>query len=915
MRMRVTVKTLANRTTVLQVNADDTVENFQAMLERCQGTPVSAQVLLHTQSENGNGRMQPGHLLREYGLTPEDEVLEVLLVRAMPPRPPGAAPIYTASPHFGHSGKKPGQPPGAAAGKQHGRQPQSRRGQVAPMPLPPPPPFAPPPAVPPPEPKQPQQLEPAQPQRQQSQGELRVQLAPQEPQHLGSQKQHIEGQPELAGLEQPHRPQEPQQLLRREADTVGAHHGSMSVPAPAPPPVPARRQLSQRDSGRASSSRSGATGTPVVRPPPSSLLQDGASDRASSYGGRTPPAGGAMTPGVATPPAPVAAIALASGQPQAPLHHRVQPPRHAEKQLPWVTAPTIDGRRPSGPQLPIGRPGTPRGGVPTPSPSPPPLSAPCTPRTPATPHPVASWAPPAVHAAPAAASSTRPVVHQELTAQGSTRLIGINPGIGPCGAAIGAAVTPDQGQTRPSQPPPNARIRRADLERIGRLGVGAFGVVTLEMDRRTGRTYALKAVSKGYLAQLRMEHSVLNEKRILKMVETPFIVRLLATYNGREHVYFLLEAALGGELFTTYERLRLYGSERHARFYVGCCVEALAHLHERHVIYRDLKPENLLLDARGYCKLTDMGLAKVTQSQTYTLVGTPDYMAPEVINCTGHNWAVDWWMLGVLLFELLVGRPPFEADCTEKVYESVRRGIDVVKFPPETRRAAELIRGLCHPEPEKRQRAPDVRRDQWFRSFDWAALRTLRMPAPHIPRVRGVRDLANFRCCDQEDPPRVPYKDKGTGWDLDFEDDVPAAPVAAALGALPPATAPETVSAVSSPALQVSPAQPVTSVVPQEEELQAAGNGSLLIYVPPAGGSDEAAAISSSVAHAAAVVPASWAPSAAAQHHEVRPAVQAASPRQVPPWAWVQQAPHDHVCSSMPWPVSESPASPTLGGG
>lgn len=323
---------------------------------------------------------------------------------------------------------------------------------------------------------------------------------------------------------------------------------------------------------------------------------------------------------------------------------------------------------------------------------------------------------------------------------------------------------------------PLARIRRTDLQRIGRLGVGAFGLVTLEADRRTGRTYALKAVSKGYLQHLRMQYSVLNEKRILKMLDTPFVVRLLATYNGKEYVYFLLEAALGGEMFTTYERLSLYGSEKHARFYMGCVTEALTHLHKHNVIYRDLKPENLLLDTRGYCKLTDMGLAKVTKGKTYTLVGTPDYMAPEVINQTGHTKAVDWWMLGVLLYELLSGRAPFEADSTPQVYELVKRGIAHVRFPAACRGPAkDLVQLLCSPQPEARLQTPELCEHAWFSSgrdgFDWAALRRLNLQAPYVPQVRGARDLANFRTCEGEDPPCTAYRDDGSGWDADFEDD------------------------------------------------------------------------------------------------------------------------------------------------
>jgi len=319
------------------------------------------------------------------------------------------------------------------------------------------------------------------------------------------------------------------------------------------------------------------------------------------------------------------------------------------------------------------------------------------------------------------------------------------------------------------------RIRRCDLQRIGRLGVGAFGLVTLEADRRTGRTYALKAVSKGYLAHLRMEYSVLNEKRILRMLDSPFVVRLLATYNGREHVYFLLEAALGGELFTTYERLKLYGSEVHAKFYVGCVTEALAHLHERNVVYRDLKPENLLLDVRGFCKLTDMGLAKISIGQTYTMVGTPDYMAPEVIDCSGHTRSVDWWTLGVLLFELLAGHAPFESKTgnAQETYSLVKKGIEKAKFPDSIRAEAnQLVRLLCHRTPEARMRTPKLREHVFFRGFDWASLCALRLTPPLVPQVRGPRDLTNFRNCEDEDPQAMPYKDTGSGWDAGFEDDV-----------------------------------------------------------------------------------------------------------------------------------------------
>merc|ERR1719350_279666 len=134
-------------------------------------------------------------------------------------------------------------------------------------------------------------------------------------------------------------------------------------------------------------------------------------------------------------------------------------------------------------------------------------------------------------------------------------------------------------------------------------------------------------------------------------------------------------------------------------------------------------------------------------------------------------------MLGILLFELLAGRPPFEAESTELLYEQIKKGISSVVFPPECRSASEIVRNLCHDSPEQRLRSPELYRDPWFLGFDWEGLRQQRLEPPRVPGVEGLRDRSNFRSCDLEDPPNVPYKSDGSGWDLAFEDtEEPVAP-------------------------------------------------------------------------------------------------------------------------------------------
>merc|ERR1712127_761643 len=163
-----------------------------------------------------------------------------------------------------------------------------------------------------------------------------------------------------------------------------------------------------------------------------------------------------------------------------------------------------------------------------------------------------------------------------------------------------------------------------------------------------------------------------------------------------------MEPALGGELFVIYHRKCFHGSAGHARYYSASVVLALDHLHERHIIYRDLKPENLLLSSQGILKFTDMGLAKVVVGKTYTTCGTPDYFAPEVIQQTGMGKGVDWWTLGVLTHELMSGHAPFEANDPMETYQKIVRGVNRVRFTYKDNNAVDLVKNMLRHQPSER---------------------------------------------------------------------------------------------------------------------------------------------------------------------------------------------------------------------
>eukprot|EP00931_Biecheleriopsis_adriatica_P054256 TRINITY_DN3190_c1_g1_i5.p1 TRINITY_DN3190_c1_g1~~TRINITY_DN3190_c1_g1_i5.p1 ORF type:complete len:796 (+),score=181.68 TRINITY_DN3190_c1_g1_i5:75-2462(+) len=317
-------------------------------------------------------------------------------------------------------------------------------------------------------------------------------------------------------------------------------------------------------------------------------------------------------------------------------------------------------------------------------------------------------------------------------------------------------------------------ILKNDLERVGLLGVGGFGKVELWEHKHSGNTYAMKGISKGWIVKTGMQHSIISEKNILSMTKSAFIIRLYETYTCKEFLYFLMEPALGGEIFSIYHKKNFYGSEKHARFYSAGVIMAFEHLHTRHIIYRDLKPENLLLCEKGHLKLTDMGLAKFVIGKTHTTCGTPEYFAPEVIMSSGQTQAVDWWTLGVLLFELMTASVPFEAATPFQIYAKVKQGIDTVKFPPKLPKHFEgLVKALCQKEPADRlpMRANGVQNlktHAWFKGLDWGKFAALELGAPFVPEVKSKKDLNNFHVDPADMPQFVSYVDDGSGWDKDF---------------------------------------------------------------------------------------------------------------------------------------------------
>jgi len=290
-----------------------------------------------------------------------------------------------------------------------------------------------------------------------------------------------------------------------------------------------------------------------------------------------------------------------------------------------------------------------------------------------------------------------------------------------------------------------------DLDFIQMIGTGMYSKVYLVQSKLSSKDYfALKVIPKYKLKTKSVSGK--SEADIMLSLDHPLIVKTWNTFEDEKNMYMLMDFATGGELFY---HLRAQGrfNEDTVRFYAAEVVLALEHLHNKNIVFRDLKLENLVLSDQGHIQLTDFGFAKeLEDSRTFTLCGTPEYLAPEIIRGTGYGMGVDWWALGVLIFEMLAGYSPFYSHLPLEIYKNILRGS--IRFSScMSENAKDLLKGLLTRDMTSRLGrmqggVSELRSHPFFANIDWENIST--MTPPIVPSITGRGDTKYFKLDGEE---------------------------------------------------------------------------------------------------------------------------------------------------------------------
>jgi tRNA A-37 threonylcarbamoyl transferase component Bud32 len=294
------------------------------------------------------------------------------------------------------------------------------------------------------------------------------------------------------------------------------------------------------------------------------------------------------------------------------------------------------------------------------------------------------------------------------------------------------------------------KVSLNDFKLLKVLGRGTFGKVCLAQYKATKKYYAMKIMKKNIILEHNQVTHTLLEKNILQNLNYQFLVGMDFCFQTQERIYFAMNFIRGGELFSHLYKCKYFPEEK-AKFYSAIVGLALEYLHTHGIVYRDIKPDNILIDEDGYLKLADFGMSKMLKDQekAFSLCGTPEYFAPEIITREGHNKSADWWSYGILLYEMLYGIPPFYSKNTEKMFELITKA--KLKFPQKIEvsdDAKDLIKKLLVKNQDLRLGCEggfeEIKKHSFFKGFDFKALEEKKLEAPFIPTLRGSIDVTNF---------------------------------------------------------------------------------------------------------------------------------------------------------------------------
>jgi novel protein kinase C epsilon type len=314
------------------------------------------------------------------------------------------------------------------------------------------------------------------------------------------------------------------------------------------------------------------------------------------------------------------------------------------------------------------------------------------------------------------------------------------------------------------------RLKVSDFSFLKVLGKGSFGKVLLAELKNTKQVYAVKVLKKHAIQQDDDVDCTMTEKRVLALAgENPFLTRLHSCFQTEERLFFVMEYVTGGDLMFQIQRARRFDEDR-SRFYSSEIVCALLFLHKRGIIYRDLKLDNVMLDSEGHVKLADFGMCKediLDGRTTSTFCGTPDYIAPEIVEERPYNSSVDWWALGVLMYEMMAGQPPFEADNEEDLFDAIVK--DDVLYPIWlSREATSILRGFLIKNPARRLGCQpgigerQIKGHAFFRPIDWNALERRAIKPPFTPKLASARDVSYFDTEFTSEPAKLSVIDRAT---------------------------------------------------------------------------------------------------------------------------------------------------------